>query len=235
MPAKISLLLVPGLNCTARLWQAQIEALADIAEPMIADVTGHDSMGALADAVLRRAPPRFALAGLSMGGYVSFEIMRRAPERVERLALVDTNARPDSPEAAERRRRLIDLARSGQFEKVLTIVPWTDFVATTRAADDSLGAVIYGMAQEIGPQAYVRQQIANAARPDSRPLLTAIRCPTIVLVGDDDRITPPELAEEMAAAIAGAKLVVVADCGHLSPLERPLEVSRAMREWLATE
>jgi pimeloyl-ACP methyl ester carboxylesterase len=189
-------------------------------------------MTALAEAALAAAPARFALAGLSMGGYVAFEIMRKAPERVERLALLDTQARPDTPEAADRRRGLVAIARKGDFEAVLSAVDWTNFVARTRAADDHLEAIIYGMAEEVGAAAYIRQQMAIIARPDSRGTLGSIRCPTLVLVGDDDRITPPEVAREMADGIAGAVLAIIPDCGHLSTLERPDAVTRELEAWL---
>jgi pimeloyl-ACP methyl ester carboxylesterase len=227
------LVLLPGLNATSRLFEAQVQGLADIADALIPDLTGHDSVGALADSVLAAAPERFALAALSMGGYVAFEIMRQAPQRVGRLALLDTQAGPDTPEVAERRRRLVDIAESGDFERVLTLLAWTDLVATTRASDDSLEAVIYGMGREVGPAAFARQERAILGRPDSRPLLPSIRCPTLVLVGDDDRITPRPKAEEMAAGIEGASLVVIPACGHLSALERPDEVNDALRGWLA--
>jgi pimeloyl-ACP methyl ester carboxylesterase len=229
---KAPLVLLAGLNCTPRLWQAQIEALADITEAVTPDLTGHDSVGGLAEEVLAGAPDTFALAGLSMGGYVALEIMRRAPERVQRLALLDTQARPDTAAAADRRRRLIEIARGGDFEKVLTIMAWTDFVATTRAADDSLEAIIYGMAREVGAAGFINQQSANLTRPDSRPDLASISCPTLVLVGEDDRITPLALSEEIAGAIPGARLVVVPASGHLSALERPDQVASEMRLWL---
>jgi pimeloyl-ACP methyl ester carboxylesterase len=233
MAAKTPLVLLPGLNCTRRLFEAQIDALDDVAVAVVPDLTGADSIADLASGVLASAPEHFALAGLSMGGYVAFEIMRRAPQRVLRLALLDTQAAPDTEEATAKRRRLIALAEKGEFEAVLTLLSWTDLVARTRAADDSLEAVIYGMAEETGPAAFVRQETAIIARPDSRPDLPHIRCPTLVLVGDDDRITPPSAARAMAEAIPGAELVIVPDCGHLSALERPAEVSAAMRRWLA--
>ena len=230
---KTPLVLLPGLNTTSRLFQAQVQGLADIAKPIIPVMTGQDSIGALAEDVLRAAPERFALAGLSMGGYVAFEIMRRAPRRVDRLALLDTQAGLDTPEVADRRRRLVEIAAGGEFERVLTLLAWTDMVATTRASDDSLEAVIYGMAREVGAEAFIRQQTAIIARPDSRPDLSSIRCPVLVLVGDDDRITPRVRSEEMAAGILGASLVVIPACGHLSALERPDEVTDALRGWLA--
>jgi pimeloyl-ACP methyl ester carboxylesterase len=235
MAARTPLVLLPGLNLTARLWQDQIEALSDIAEPFVPDLTRHDRISDLARSVLEEAPRRFALAGLSMGGYVAFEILRQAPERVERLALLNTQARADTPEATDKRRRLIELARSGEFERALTVLSWTDLVARTRSADDSLEAVIYGMAEEVGPEGFVRQELAIIHRIDSRPTLGTITCPTLVVAGDDDRIIPPALSEEMASGIAGAQLEHIADCGHLSAIERPEAVSAAMRRWLVGE
>jgi pimeloyl-ACP methyl ester carboxylesterase len=226
------LIFLPGLATTGRLFEAEIAALSPFAEASVADTTRHDNLPEMAAEILASAPPCFALCGLSMGGYLAFEVIRQAPDRVERLALLDTQARPDTPEATAKRLRLIGLAKSGAFEEALTELGWQNLVATTRSSDDSLEAIIYGMAEEIGPEAFVRQERAIIARADSRPLLPMISCPTLVLVGDDDRITPPPLAQEMAAAIPRARLVEVPDCGHLSALERPEAVSEALREWL---
>jgi pimeloyl-ACP methyl ester carboxylesterase len=229
---KIPLLLLPGLLCDAALWRAQVADLADLAECRIADLTRHDSVAAMAEAALSDAPPRFALAGLSMGGYVAHEIMRRAPERVERLALLDTSARADSDEQRARRRGLITLARRGRFRGVTPrLLPL--LVHPSRLDDEPLVEIVMGMAERIGREAFLRQQTAILGRPDSRPDLPRIACPTLVLCGRQDALTPLEVHEEMAAAIPAARLVVVEECGHLSPLERPAAVSAAMREWLS--
>ena len=209
-----------------------MQALGDIADPLIGDTRRHASLSGMAAAIIEASPRHFAMAGLSMGGYLAFEIFRQAPERVERIALLDTQARVDSPEGAEKRRRLICLAESGDFEAALTVLAWTDLVATTRASDDSLEAVVYGMAREVGPEAFIRQETAILGRLDSRPTLAQIECPALVLVGDDDRITPPHLSAEIAAGLAQARHVIVRDCGHLSTIERPDDVSAAMRAWL---
>ena len=166
-----------------------------------------------------------------MGGYTAFEIMRRAPDRVARLALLDTSARPDTPEASERRRAQIALAQSGHFAEVVDQL-FPLWVHRTRRNDEPLRRTVRLMAEETGPQAFARQQTAIMTRPDSRPDRAAIRCPTLVLVGDGDEATPPDRAAEIANGIPGARLVSVPECGHLSTLERPQPVTQALVEWL---
>jgi pimeloyl-ACP methyl ester carboxylesterase len=190
-------------------------------------------MHAIAARILRAAPPRFALVGLSMGGYLAFEIFRQAPERIARLALLDTSARPDRPDQTAVREQRIALARAGRFAEIADHM-FSLLVHSSRHADADLRRVVGQMDEDTGAAAYIRQQIAIMGRPDSRPDLAAIRCPTLVLVGDADALTPPELAHEMVDAISGARLVVVPDCGHLSTLERPEAVSEALVEWMAS-
>lgn len=231
MPENQPLLLLPGLLCDARLWAAQAEALADIARPVIADLTGQDSLPAMAEAVLATAPARFALAGLSMGGYLALEIMRRAPGRVSRLALFDTSARADTPEQARRRRGLIALTRSGKFKGVTPrLLPQ---LVHPRHQEGAVGRVVMEMAAEVGREAFLRQMSAILARPDSRPDLPGLHLPTLVAVGAEDLTTPPELAEEIAALIPGARLARLPDCGHLPPLEDPAATTALLRAWLA--
>jgi pimeloyl-ACP methyl ester carboxylesterase len=197
----------------------------------MADHRRHDNVAAIAAHILATAPPRFALVGLSMGGYIAFAIAREAPERVARLALLDTSARPDTAEQSERRRGMIALAEGGRFSELPDLL-FPVFVHRNRQGDEALRAIVRTMAEETGPQAFVRQQRAIMTRPDCRPLLSSVRCPTLVLVGDGDELTPPALSEEIAAGIASAQLVRVPDCGHLSTLERPEAVNRALVEWL---
>jgi len=226
------LILVPGLLCDALLWQDQVRGLADVADCWVAGHTRANNMANLARSILAEAPfDRFALAGLSMGGYAAMEIVRQAPGRVNRLALLDTSARPDTPEQTERRRAFIDLAERGRFMSVTdALLPL--LIHRSHASDAALVATVRSMARNIGRQAFVRQQQAIISRADSRPLLPSITCPALVLCGKQDQLTPPDRHEEMAAAIAAASLVVVEDCGHLSTLEQPEEVNRAMRDWL---
>jgi pimeloyl-ACP methyl ester carboxylesterase len=227
------IVLVPGLLATARLYGAQLPELWRYGPVTVADHTRDDTMEAIARRILADAPPRFALAGLSMGGYVALEIMRQAPERIVRLALLDTSARPDTVAQRERRSGQISLARSGRFDEIpdqqLPLLVHAD-----RRNDEALRRLVDLMADETGAAAFIREQRAIMGRVDSRPDLRAIRCPTLVLVGDGDALTPPELAEELAEGIDGARLVVVPDCGHLSTLERPSQVTSALVDWLAS-
>ncbi len=226
-----SLLLLPGLLCNELLWAHQVEHLADLADCRVADLTRDATVGDMAARVLDEAPPRFALAGLSMGGYVAFEIMRRAPERVTRLALLDTRAEPDTAEQTHNRQGLIELADKGQFKGVTPrLLP--QLVHPDRLDDKALCDAVMAMAEAVGQAAFVRQQRAIMDRPDSRPTLAAIRCPTLVLCGRQDALTPPDAHTAMAAGIADARLEVIEHCGHLSAMEQPQQVTEAMRRWL---
>ena len=231
MVKKTSLVLLPGLLCDRELWRRQIESLGDVASPWVADLTLDDSMAAMARRVLAAAPPDFALAGLSMGGYCALEIMRQAPARVTRLALLDTGARADSPEQTARRRGLIELAEKGDFKGVTPrLLPL--FLHPDRLKDAELTGRVTAMAHRVGKEAFLRQQKAIMGRIDSRPYLARIACPTLLLCGRQDQLTPPALHEEMASLIPGALLEVIEDCGHLSAMERPDAVDAALRIWL---
>lgn len=226
-----TLVLIPGLACTSRLFEPQVAALGSERTILVADHTQDDSIPAIAARILRETPERFAVAGLSMGGYIALEIMRQAPERVARLALLDTSARPDSVEASQDRERLIALAQAGRFEDIHSKL-WPRLVHPDHQADQDLQEVVLGMMRETGAEAYIRQQRAIMARIDSRPNLPGIEVPTLVLVGEGDAITPPEVAREMAEMIEWASLVVVPESGHLSTLEQPERVTQALRLWL---
>jgi pimeloyl-ACP methyl ester carboxylesterase len=227
----LPLVLIPGLLASARLYAPQIPKLWLSGPVMIADHTRDDSMGAIARRILGAAPPRFALAGLSMGGYISFEIVRQAPARVVKLALLDTAARPDTPEATQARRAQVAQAMTGKLDEVAD-AQFARMVPEARQTDTLLRETNRQMAREVGVAAFARQQTAIMGRADSRPTLKDIRCPTLVLVGENDALTPPDRAAEMAEGIAGAKLVTVPKCGHLSTLEQPEAVTRSLIEWL---
>ncbi|HLI20057.1 MAG TPA: alpha/beta fold hydrolase [Stellaceae bacterium] len=226
------MVLVPGLLCDAALWRGQVEDLADMATPWIADVTRDDTMTGMAQRVLAEAPAeRFALAGLSMGGYVAQAIMRLAPERVERLALLDTSATADTPEQAARRRGLIELAEKGEFHGVTPrLLPL--FLHPDRLSDRPLTEAVMAMTERVGKDAFLRQQRAIMSRPDNRPNLPKIGCPSLVLCGREDQMTPLAWSEEIASLIPGAHLEVIEHCGHLTTMERPWETSVALRQWL---
>jgi pimeloyl-ACP methyl ester carboxylesterase len=229
--SRSSLLLVPGLACTAALWRPQISALSAAHDLVVVDHGGSETVAGIAGAILAAAPPRFALAGLSMGGYVAFEILRQAPERVERLALFDTRAEADGAEAAENRRRQIVVAETGGFSKIADLL-LPKLLTPAGLVDPALVSLVRQMAEETGAAAFVRQQKAILTRPDSRPLLAAIGCPTLVAVGAEDQLTPPDTMREIAAAIPGARFAVIEGAGHLSPIERPEAVTRVVADWL---
>jgi pimeloyl-ACP methyl ester carboxylesterase len=231
MREPLPVVLVPGLNCSARLYVDQIPALWRFGPVVIADHTRDDSMAAIAARILAAAPPRFALVGLSMGGYIALTMLRAAPDRVERLALLDTSARPETPEQTERRKPQIALAESGRFAEVPPL-QFPVFVHRNRQNDDALRQRVRMMAEETGAEAFLRQQRAIMTRGDARPWLKTIACPTLVLVGEGDELTPLPLSQELIAGIAGSRLVVVPDCGHLSTMERPEAVTQALVEWM---
>lgn len=227
----LPIVLIPGLMCSPRLYAEQIPELWRIGPVTIAVHTRDDSMQAMAQRILASAPARFALAGLSMGGYLCFEILRQDPERVAELVLLDTSARADPPERAEQRRAQIDMARGGRLGEVADML-FPRLVHARRWGDESLRRTWRAMVQEVGAEGFIRQQTAIMDRPDSRPGLAAIRCPTLVIVGDGDVITPPELAQEIASGIPHSRLAVIRDSGHLSPLEQPAAVTKAMAQFL---
>ena len=225
------ILLVPGLVCSPRVFAPVIPALWRFGPVTVANHIRDDNMGAIARRILAEAPPRFALAGHSMGGYIAFEIMRQAPERVARLALMSTQARPDTPEATARRRGLIERARGGEYRAILDEL-FAGFVHPSRLGDASLRQLVYDMGADVGADAFIRQQMAVMGRPDSRPTMAWIKCPTLVLTSDTDNTVPNSLSDEMASGIPGARLVVLPDCGHLPQLELPQATADALVEWL---
>ncbi len=231
MPEKEPLILLPAFMTTETLWRHQIEALADIVEIQVVDLTRHDSIEGMAAAVLDQTPERFALAGLSLGGYTAFEIMRRAPERVTRLALVSTTARADTPERLDGRKAQVEMVRAGRFDEAVAQF-LTMIQNPNNPLDPAVLETVRSMCQEVGPDGLVNQQLAMMNRSDRRDGLSAISCPTVVICGRQDQPTPLEHSEEMAAAIPGAKLAVVENCGHFSAIERPEEVTAALRAWL---
>ncbi|WP_186017417.1 alpha/beta fold hydrolase [Burkholderia gladioli] len=226
------IVLIPGLLCTAEVFAPQIPALWPHGPVTVASTLEGDSIAAMAAAILANAPPRFALVGFSMGGYLAHEILRRAPERVTRLALLSTSARADQPIQIEMRQALLEAATLGDYDTVLANATLNTAHVSLRR-DPVFAATKRRMAADIGRAAFARQTAAVIGRPDSRRELPSIAVPSLVLVGDSDPVTPPEFAREMAEAIPGAKLVIVPECGHTSPLERPEAVNVALRDWLA--
>ncbi|UCV04630.1 alpha/beta fold hydrolase [Dechloromonas denitrificans] len=228
---KPKILLLPGLLNDASLFTEQMVALSALGSVQVGDLTRSDSIGELAADVLAGAPDgRLVLVGLSMGGYVAFEIMRTAPQRVAALVLMDTTARPDTPEASALREELIKLAETdleAVTERLLARLSHPDLMN-----QPAVRGVIQSMASGLGKEVFIRQQRAIMSRPDSRPTLAGIACPTLVICGREDQITPPEMAEEIAAGIKHAELKIIEQCGHLSTLDQPEQVSNLLLEWI---
>ena len=222
--------LVPGLLCSSEIFAAQIPALWPSGPVTVASTLEGQTIGEVAASILCEAPPRFALAGISMGGYICFEIMRQAPSRVSKLALIDTSARPDTIEQTDA--RLQALAQAKTRFMAVALLGLTSLLHPRRRGDPDLLDINRRMARAVGLEGYERQLRIAISRPDSRPLLGAIEVPTLVLVGDSDPLTPLAHSREIASAVGGAKLKVVPDCGHLSPIERPGQVSEALGWWI---
>jgi pimeloyl-ACP methyl ester carboxylesterase len=225
------ILLVPGLNCTAEIYHNQLPALWQFGPVTIANHLPGSTMAEIAAKILADAPPRFALTGFSMGGYIAFEILRQAPDRVTALVLLDTSARPDTPKSTEKRRAGIALTEQGKYTLAVQ-QSFPNAVHPDHVGNAGLKALHTRMAKANGPETYIRHQQAIIGRPDSRPDLPRIKIPTLVIVGEADTLTPPEAAQEMAAGTPGAKLVVVPKAGHMALAEQPAAVTAAMVEWL---
>jgi len=226
------LLLFPGLLCDARLWRDQVEALSDSIACIVADCTQDDSLDAMAQRALAAMPGRFAVAGLSMDGYAAMALLRLAPERLTGLCLMDTSARPDTPEQARRRRGMMALVARGHRFKGVTPRLLPLLLHPDRLGDQAICDEVMAMADRVGQAAYLRQQAAIVARPDSRPDLARVAVPTLAAAGAGDQLTPPELAAEIAALVPGADLQIVERAGHLLPMEQPDAATALLRRWL---
>jgi len=225
MPAE-SILLLPGMMCDERLWSHQIAAF-DV-PVRVADSSKSDNFADMAAQVLAAAPSKFAMAGLSMGGILAFEIWRQAPERVTHLALLDTNPHPDKPSNRPVRFEQIEAAASGKLEELAVESLKPLYLAEKNRDDEAMLTTILDMALELGPKVFERQSLAVMNRPDSAPMLADISCPTSVICGREDTICPVRFHEFMAQEIPGANLVVIDDCGHLSSMEQPEEVTKEL-------
>jgi pimeloyl-ACP methyl ester carboxylesterase len=225
------LVFIPGLLCTAELFAPQVAALWPYGPVTIASTLEGETIAQMATAILAQAPPQFALIGLSMGGIIGLEIMRQAPERVRKLALLSTSAQPASPEQTTVYEGLLAQARQGEAATVLGEA-LLSVLHPAHQQDTTLQAINRRMGAAIGVAGLARQITAVLARVDSRPSLAAIAVPTLVLVGEQDQLTPPDLARELAAGIAHAQLVIVPECGHGATIEQPQVVNQALQQWL---
>lgn len=226
------ILLIPGLNCSGHIFARLAPELWRFGPVMVADHRTGETMAEIAAAILADAPPRFVLGGYSMGGYIAFEILRQAPERVTRLILMDTQAAPDTPEQSGKRRDGITLAGQGRYETLLaTRFPF--IVHADNTSDRALRRAYLDMAIDLGPEAFIRHSRAIISRKDSRPGLSGIGIPTLILVGEADQVTPVAESRKMAREIKGAELVSIPGAGHLAPLEQPAAYNAAICDWLS--
>jgi pimeloyl-ACP methyl ester carboxylesterase len=228
---RLPLLLVPGLGCDERLFAHQLAHLGDVTDARFAGVPAAADLDTMAAAVLDAAPPHFALAGLSMGGYIALAVQRRAPERVAKLALLDTKADLDPPEVTAGREQAIAEIEAGNLAAhIETRLPV--LLGSAAFNDPNLREVTRAMALAVGPARYAAQQRAIMGRADSLPGLAAVACPTLVLCGREDALTPLGKHVVMADAIPGARLAVLEQCGHLATIEQPVAVTALLRDWL---
>jgi pimeloyl-ACP methyl ester carboxylesterase len=230
-----ALLLLPGLLCDRDVWAGQIAAL-DGAVCIVPQYHDLDSIVAMAQRVLDEAPPRFALAGHSMGGRVALEVVRAAPERISHLALLDTGyearkAGEPGEQEARQRRHLVELARSLGMRAMGA--EWVrGMVHPARLADDALIGRVLAMIERHTPEGHSAQIRALLERPDASDVLPQIRCPTLIACGREDAWSPLARHQVMAALIPNSRLVAIERCGHMSTMEQPAAVTAAMRDWL---
>lgn len=225
------LVMLPGLLNNANLFTEQIPALSALATVEVGDLTTGSTIGEMAAGILETVTAeQFVLLGLSLGGYVAFEILRQAPARVSALVLMDTTARPDTAEARAGREALIALAATDLDAVIEKLLPRLSH--PEKMGLPAVRGVIHTMATNLGKDVFERQQRAIMDRVDSRSLLAGITCPTLVVCGRDDLITPPALAAEMADGIAQARLEIIPQCGHLSTLDQPAAVNRLLVDWI---
>lgn len=230
------LLLLPGMMCDGRLFAAQLDGLADLADSVVANIGGAETVGDIAEQVLEAAPwPRFALAGLSMGGIVAMEMLRRAPERVERLALLDTNHRAETSERQALRQPQIERALRGGLRRVLIEEMKPLYLAPQNRDDESILDCVLDMALDLGPVVFARQSAALRSRPDQTETLRGARLPVLLLCGEADGLCPVSRHREMAALLPRARLEILSDAGHLPSLEQPEGTTAALRRWLSED
>ena len=226
------LILLPGLACDATIWREQIAALSPHHRLRVTDVHARfATLPEMAAALLAEHAGDLVLCGASMGGMVALEAVRQAPQRVKGLALLGTSARADTPELLKLRSDAIGLFEQGRAEEVLRAN--AVFAFHPRAAPVLAGPYLEFILRA-GALQLIRQNRAIMARADQRALLPTIACPTLVACGDSDALTPPEHARELAEAIPGARLELIAECGHMLTLEQPARVNALLRDWLAT-
>ena len=227
------LILIPGLACDARLWQAQLPALPDAMAPAVSDVhMHHGTIEEMAAALLHANDGPLVLCGASMGGMIAMEAARQSPARVQGLALLGTSARPETQDMRALRESAIALFERGEVRAVVEPNVALAF-HPIQAADPVLVDAYLEMVLDAGAAQLIRQNRAVMQRPDARAHLPALRCPVLVLCGDGDRLAPPECSEEIAALVAAVETVRIDECGHMLTMEKPERVNALLSAWLA--
>lgn len=229
---KDPLILLPGTLCDERLWAHQVEQLGDVADVTVGDLTLDNTIEGMARTVLDNAPEKFALAGLSLGGIVAMEVVHQAPDRVTKLAILNSNPYGPTPRQIDTWNHFKQLVKDGRFCEITKEYLLPHLIHPDRQQDKELTAMIIAMADQIGPNAYVRQLDALATRGDSRDRLTKIKCPTILVSGQEDSVCPLRLHKEMNGLIPNSQLSVINHCGHLSTIEQPEIVTSILKSWL---
>lgn len=226
-----ALILIPGLLCNAKLWEPLLEIARPSSAVVILNINDYSTIEDMAKAILKQVEGAFYLGALSMGGYVAFEILRQAPDRVKKLALFNTTALPDTPEQTKFRLEMIDLAQKIEFSTFFSrLLP--RFLSKTSLQDQNLVKTVKKMAMEAGKDVYIRHQKAIIGRVDSRPLLPHITCPALVIAGEEDVLTPAPAMQEMAQIIPNSEFFQVAQAGHLTPLESPKTLAKYWKNWI---
>ncbi len=230
MSERTALVLIPGLVCDAAVWAYPRAALADVAECVVPDVAASQTMRGMAEEVLAAAPPRFALAGFSMGGYIALEVLRIAPERVTRLAMIDSGCRDDTPQQTAVRTASIEDCENGRYGAVIeAMLPL--LLHPTRLTEP-LADLVRAMSARVGADCFVRRQKALMSRGDRRDTLSQAKIPVRVICGRDDRLTPMSRSLDIVESAPGARLSIIEDCGHMPTLERPQAAAALLRDWL---
>ena len=222
--------------CDAAVWAPQVAALGARYRCVVADYGALASLGAMAEGALAQAPGgQLAIAGHSMGGRVAFEIMRRAPERVSQLALLDTACPPlaEGAEGERERTQRYALLRKARDEGMRAMArQWASGMVHPQRLDTPLFEAILDMIERSSPEIFAAQIEALLARPDATPLLGEICCPTLVLAGREDAWNPPPRHIFMHERIADSRLVFIEDSGHMCTMEQPDRVSAELAVWL---
>lgn len=232
---KIPLLLLPGTLCDATLFEHQLANLTDVCDPIAVDVHHQDNLPDVAAYVLAQVDSEFAVAGLSYGGIVAFELWRQAPKRITKMALLNTNPYPAAPQTRESQQRFVGMAHLGEFREVTTDFLKDIMLHPDHQKDTILREKVLNMAKTIGIEGFVNEVKAQLARPSAIPDLPHITCPTLVLTGREDTVVPLQYHQEMHAQLPNSRLVVVEHCGHLTTMEQPDFVTNALRDWLTNK